>query len=85
MVRSRRRSRRTTRSPRTHWARSLSGVQIRTRSTAGRVRPASGGRGQGVVRLELDHRPDDEPERLHRPFGERELGQQFGGTPASVL
>ena len=42
--------------PPTHWARSLSGVQISTCSTRSSAAATRGGRRQGVVGLELDHR-----------------------------
>ena len=32
---------------------------------------------QGIVGFELDHRPDDDPERLHRPLGQWKLREQF--------
>ena len=57
---------------------SLSGVQTRIRSTRGSVGEADGRRGDGVVGLELDHRPEDDPERLDRGLGDRELGEQLG-------
>ena len=64
---------------------SLSGVQTRIRSTA-RVRAeAVGRRGDRVVGLELDHRPQDDPERLDRGLGDRELGQQLGRHPGRRL
>ncbi len=40
--------------------------------------PSGRCRSQGVVRLELDHRPHGHAESLHRPLGERELVQQLG-------
>ncbi len=57
-----RRSTCTTRSPTTHCARSLSGVQMQTCSTA-RPRPRARRRRERVVGLELDHRPDDDAHR----------------------
>jgi hypothetical protein len=39
---------------------------------------APAGRSDRVVGLELDHRPDDEPERPDRVLDDRELGQQLG-------
>ena len=49
------------------------------------VGPAGGGGGEGVVRLELDHGPDHEPQGLGGLLGERELGQSSSGTPSPVL
>ena len=46
---------------------------------AGLLRPSGRGRRQGVVCLELDHGPDDDSEGLHRPLGQRELGQELRG------
>ena len=48
---------------------------------ARRVRPAVGGGRQRVVGLELDHRPEHEPEGLDRALGERELGEELGRHP----
>ena len=38
---------------------------------------AHGGRGDGVVGLELDHRPEHDPERLDGRLGDGELGQEL--------
>ena len=66
-----RRSSWTTRVPRTHWPRSLSGVQMMTCSTAAVVAGHRRRTGEGVVGLELDHGPHHDPERdqglLERP------------------
>ena len=60
----------TMRSPRTHWARSLSGVQITTRPTRESSANRSRRRRQRIVGLELHHRPDDEAQRdSTRPRG----------------
>ena len=56
----------TTRSPRTHWARSLSFAQMQTFSTRGVFGGEVGGRGEGVVSFELDHRPDCDSHRGER-------------------
>ena len=71
-----RRSTCTTRSPRTHCARSLSGVQMQTCSTL----VVSGGDARGgrerVVGLELDHRPDRDAHRRERVLERMELRAQ---------
>ena len=54
-----RRSTCTTRSPRTHCARSLSGVQMQTCWTLVVRDGDARGRGERVVGLQLDHRPDE--------------------------
>ena len=64
---------------------SLSGVQTSTCSTAGSVGEPDARRGDRVVRLELDHRPDDEPERPDRVLDDRELVQQLGRHPERRL
>ena len=68
----------TMRVPRTHCARSLSGVQMITRSTraipSGRHRPGS----QRIVRLKFHHRPDDNAGRREHVFEQWELRQQVG-------
>ena len=66
----------TTRVPRTHCARSLSGVQMITRSTRASRAAISARGGQRIVGLELDHRPDHETRRLQRLFEQRELRQE---------
>ena len=66
----------TTRSPRTHCARSLSGVQMPTFSTrSSSDRDARGG-GQRVVRLELDHGPYGDAHGRERFFQRMELREQ---------
>ena|SRR5438132_568180 len=40
--------------------------------------PAVGGRGNRIVGLELDHRPQDEAQRLDGALGDRELVEQLG-------
>ena len=59
--------------PRTHWARSLSGVQITTRPTRGSAAASARRRRQRIVGFELDHRPDDDPHRDECAFQNREL------------
>ncbi len=66
-------------SPRTTCARSLSGVQTRTCSTSASAAKRSGRRRQRVVRLELDHRPERDPERDDRLLRHGELGEEVGG------
>ena len=73
------RSRVTTRVPRTHWARSLSGEHTTTCSTSRERRRTGGARGQGVVGLELHHRPHHEAEGARGVLGGMELGQEVGG------
>ena len=64
---------------------SLSGVQTRIFSTARVLGEADGGRGDRVVGLELDHRPQDDAERLDGGLGDRELGEQLGRHPGRRL
>ena len=73
-----RRSTCTTRSPWTHCARSLSGVQMQTLSHLGIGGRERCGRGQGVVRLQLDHRPDRHAHRRQRLLERMELRLQRG-------
>ena len=56
---------------------SLSGVQIEDPLDARVGGEPLGGGGDRVVGLELDHRPEHEPERLDRRLGDRELGEQL--------
>ena len=71
-----RRSTCTTRSPRTHCARSLSGVQMQTwRDVVIRGGDASR-RGECVVGLQLDHRPYRDAHRRERVLERLELGEQ---------
>ena len=66
-------------SPRTHCARSLSGVQIRTSLDARVGGGERGGRGERVVGLELDHRPHREAHRARAPpRADRNCDQQRG-------
>ena len=52
----------------------------------GRVVPGhGGGRGEGVVRLEVDHRPHRHAERRHRVLEQLKLGAQFGGHAGAGL
>ncbi len=48
-------------------------------------REPPGGRPDGVVGLELDHRPQDDAERLDGGLGDGELGQQLGRHPGRRL
>ena len=64
---------------------SLSGVQITTRSTSGSAREAGGRGADRVVGLELDLRPEDDPERLDRLLRDRELGEERGIHPGRRL
>ena len=64
---------------------SLSGVQTRIRSTRGIGGEPHGGGRDRVVGLELDHRPEDDPERLDGGLGDRELGEQLGRHPGRRL
>ena len=64
---------------------SLSGVQTRIRLDPRVVREPERGRGDRVVRLELDHRPEDDAQRLDGGLGDRELGQQLGRHPGRRL
>ncbi len=64
-------------SSRTHWAMSLSGDRMTTRSTSGCSDEAGRGGRQGVVGLELDHGPDDHPEGLEGLLQQGELGQEL--------
>ena len=64
--------------PRTHCARSLSGVQMMTRSTRGSSPATCRAGRERIVRLEFHHRPDDDAERRQRFFEERELREQVG-------
>ena len=70
-----RRSRQTTRFPSTSWARSLSGEQMTTRSTPGSPAKLLRRGGDGVVRLEFNHRPHADTEGGDGAFGQRELRQ----------
>ena len=71
-----RRSTCTTRSPTTHCARSLSGVQMQTLSTVASALGDARRRGERVVGLELDHRPDDDAHRGERVLERMELREQ---------
>ena len=65
---------------------SLSGVHTRIRSTRVVGGEPDGRGADGVVGLELDHRPQDDPERLDGRLGDRELGEQRRvGIPADDL
>ena len=79
-TRSRRRSRRTTRSPRTHLGEVLVGRADEDLLDARVGREAERCRRQRVVRLELDHRPERDPERDDRLLRHGELGQEVGGA-----
>ncbi len=68
----------TTRVPRTHCARSLSGVQMMTRSTRSSAAAAAAPEAKTVVGFELDHRPDDDALPGERFFEQRELREQRG-------
>ncbi len=73
-------------SSRTHWAMSLSGVMMTTRSTPGVIGPAQRAGAQPVIGLPLDQRPDDHAQRAQRVLGLGELAQQLArSTPTSVL
>ena len=64
---------------------SLSGVQIEDPLDLRIGAEADGRRADRVVRLELDHRPEDEPERLDRLLRDRELGEELGRHPGRGL
>ena len=66
----------TTRSPTTHCARSLSGVQMQTFSTRSSRGREAGRGGERVVGLELDHGPDDDAHGGQRLLERDELGAQ---------
>ena len=68
----------TMRVPRTHWARSLSGVQMMTRSTRASRAAAGRSRSERVVRFKLNHGPDDNASRREDVFEQWELRQQVG-------
>ena len=73
------------RSPTTHWARSLSGVQMIT-CCDGRVLGGHRGcRSEGVVGLELDHRPQGDAQGVECRFEDRELGPQLGSDAGAGL
>ena len=67
-----------TRLPTTHCERSLSGEQIDHLLDARGVAPPDGRGGQGVVGLELDHRPHHDAESRRRLLGRLELGEEVG-------
>src|SRR3954447_7791688 len=73
-----RRSTCTTCASTTDWARSLSGVQIRTCSTSSSSAARRGGGGERVVRLVLGHRPDGDAHRRQRLLERLELEPQRG-------
>ena len=64
---------------------SLSGVQIEDPLDARVLGETNGGRGDRVVGLELDHRPEHDPERLHGRLGDRELGEELRRHPGRRL
>ena len=66
----------TTRVPRTHCARSLSGVQISDAIDLAALRRDRARRRERVVGLELDHRPHGDAERGERFFEQRKLRPQ---------
>ena len=66
----------TTREPRTHCARSLSGVQMITRSTRGSRRGHRRRRRQRIVGFELDHRPDRHAHSRERLLEQSKLREQ---------
>ena len=49
------------------------------------VGPTVGGGGEGVVGLELEHRPHHHPDRPHPLLGQRELVEQLGIHPGAGL
>ena len=60
-------------------------MQTRIFSTARVLGEPGRGRGDRVVGLEFDHRPEDDPERLDGGLGDRELGEQLGRHPGRRL
>src|SRR5437660_1185387 len=68
----------TTRVPRTHCARSLSGVQMATLLDLFVLRRDMRGRSEPIIGFELDHRPDDNAHRRDRLLKRMELREQRG-------